>query len=108
MMPVCSQRHRYEVHGIGVFLEPSQSITITLLSPDTAAVDTTFILTVTGIDLTGEETIVFDGLEYAADSLSPEQVVSAEELTAGTDAVTKQVYLQRGGDVSNELPFTVT
>jgi hypothetical protein len=107
-MSTRSQRHKREIHGGGVIVNPLHSIAITSLSPDTAARETSFTLTVMGADFTGTETIVFDGVEYAAEYISPEEIQSAEPIFAGASIETKLVSLQRGGEVSNELSFMVT
>ena len=107
-MPTRSQEHllrtgRYSSSGVA----PQVNITLTTLSPTTAAASTMQTITVNGGTFVGGETIVFAGTSYPSTRVSGTQITTAAAINVGL-AGAKTVFVKRGLATSNSLTFTVT
>jgi len=88
---------------------PAPTIVITALSPNTAPKNTMQSVAVLGTALTPNDVITYgSGTQIPTRFIYGGQVSTDEPVNTGPNAVTIQVWLTRGAEVSNQLPFTVT
>src|SRR5262245_19453865 len=88
---------------------PAPTITITALSPNTAPRNTNQTTNVLGTGLTPNDVITYGtGKQVPTRYIYGAQVSSYDPVFMGTIGQTVQVWLTRGAEVSNQLPFTMT
>jgi hypothetical protein len=108
-----SQRHKQEYgYRPPVEVEPppppiTPTIVITALDPNSAPRNTSVSAAVIGSNLQPGDTIVWDGGAVATNYIWAGQV-TCDTVVLGPTPKTVMVHLERGAEVSNELPFTVT